>query len=112
MKTSEKVKEVKNVALTISKTHPPILGVIATGEVVSTGYSNARLEPYVYVTPPEDGMYEFNFVAEAPSGASGPAITEIKSEEYEWQDFPKELKGVRIYAKDNQEEKMLSTAGV
>lgn len=110
MKTSEKVRTVKHVALTIFKPLPPILSIIATGEVSSTGYSNARLAPYVYVTPPEDGMYEFDFVAEAPSGASGSAMTEIKSEEFKWQDFPKELKGVRIYAEHNQIEEMLSTA--
>jgi hypothetical protein len=41
---------------------------MAGGIVPTSGWSNPRLAPYFYVTPPPDGYWEFDFVADEPGG--------------------------------------------
>ena len=88
---------IKDVAL--QKKNPPTLYVLAQGEVSSTGWNRARLEPRVYVTPPADGVQEFDFVAEPPDGIRLPVITPVLGEgccpAADW------LQGVRVYAETN-----------
>ena len=91
----------------IHKTNPPRLHVKATGNASSGGHTNPRLERRVYVKFPEDGIQEYDFLIDVPEG---PSSDDIKSHtvEDQWEDFPKELKGVRVYGKTNSMEKILS----
>jgi hypothetical protein len=77
------------------------LFIEAVGWVPTVGYSNARLSPYEYVTPPTDGIYDFDFTADPPLEESGAQPTEVRAR-YEWSAFPQDLKGVRIHAQRNQ----------
>lgn len=90
------IYKVTTVKLAIEKSLPPRLVVFASGEVTTSGWTGGELQPYVYVTPPADGIYEFDFVAEPPTGVSLQVISPITAKEYVWADFPKDLKGVRI----------------
>lgn len=106
MKT-EKVGKVLKVELTIEKILPPNLVIAAIGEMYSGGWSNPRLEPYVYITPPVDGIYEFDFVVDVPSGPTTEPVEEVKAE-FVWEAFPEDhLKGVRVYAQKNDITAML-----
>src|SRR5688572_27253150 len=96
----KKVYQVTNVTLDIEKKKPPILVINAEGKTKTGGWTNPRLDPFVYVAPPVDGIYEFDFVAEEPTGPVPAAITPIETE-YQWEDFPVELKGVKIYVEIN-----------
>lgn len=96
----KKILEVTEVTLEIQKTNPPTLVINAKGNVNSGGWKNGQLVPYIYITPPADGIYEFDFLAEAPSGPSTSAIEEIKTQ-YSWNDFPADLKGVKVYSSSN-----------
>lgn len=98
---TKKTLNVTEVTLAILKKSPPTLSITSKGEVPSGGWSNGQLIPFVYVVPPSDGIYEFDFVADEPEGASTSAISEITSEPFIWNDFPSELKGVKIYASLN-----------
>ncbi len=102
----KKILKVKDIELSILKTNPPILKIKCEGEVNSSGWNNAQLIPYVYITPPADGIYEFDFVADEPNGPSSDVIGDIKAI-YEWQSFPTDLNGVRVFASQNNEEELL-----
>lgn len=42
--------------------------IIAQGLAPSSGWSSPKLSPYFYVDPPTHGFWEFDFVADAPTG--------------------------------------------
>ena len=97
----EKVDRVLNVQLAVEKVLPPNLLIRAVGEMYSGGWSNPRLEPYVYIVPPADGIYEFDFVVDVPAGPRTEPVEEVKTE-YRWDAYPEDsVKGVRVYAKVN-----------
>ena len=98
---TKKVIEVTEVTLNILKKNPPILEIICKGNVSSGGWSNGQLTPFVYIMPPLDGIYEFDFVADEATGISTQVISEITSEPFMWDNFPAEVKGVKVYASNN-----------
>jgi hypothetical protein len=104
-----KVLEVTSIQLEILKKQPPILSVVVEGIVGSPGWKKARLVPYVYVKPPGNGIYEFDLVALCPTIITIQKLTSIKAAG-QWQDYPPDLKGVKVYASTNCDEKMLSDA--
>lgn len=97
---AEKILEVAKVTLVIQKTNPPRLVINVKGIVRSGGWSNPDLSQIVHIVPPEDGIYQFDFVADAPTGIVTQALEEIEAE-FVWEDFPTELKGVKISASSN-----------
>jgi hypothetical protein len=98
---TKKVIEVTEVSIEILKKYPPILSITCKGNVNSGGWLNGQLIPFVYFMPPLDGIYEFDFVADEPEGSSNQSISEISSESFLWDNFPNELKGVKVYASSN-----------
>ena len=78
-----------------------LLLVAATGETRTSGWKNAALDPFMYFTPPADGIQEFNFVATPPTGISIPVLSPI-AVEYVWENPPKWVKGVRVYSETNK----------
>jgi hypothetical protein len=76
----------------------PDLYVAAVGEVPTTGWSNFLLLPRIYITPPEDGIWDFEFVGSPPGvGATVimPALATYIGQSPSW------LKGVRVQAANN-----------
>ena len=63
-KGTAKIYAVDELKVAILETLPPQAILAARGRVTSSGWTNGRLIPYVYVTPPKDGIYEFDFVAD------------------------------------------------
>ncbi|HET6890078.1 MAG TPA: hypothetical protein VFH31_03170 [Pyrinomonadaceae bacterium] len=96
---SQSVSSVAGVCFSINKSNPPQLAVNAIGSVSSSGWKNGVLVPRVYVMPPQDGVQDFEFVAEAPTGIvlwvispiSGDGCVELEP----W------IKGVRIHSATN-----------
>ncbi len=101
-----KLLDVKHIDLAILKSNPPQLSITVFGSAPTLGWTSANLVPYVYITPPEDGIYDFDFVGTPPSGPAGEMITPAVTN-YVWPDYPPELKGVRIHASLNEMEKLL-----
>jgi len=103
---SQSISSVKTVCFSINKSNPPQLAVGASGAVNSSGWKAGALIPRVYVVHPQDGIQDFDFVAEAPSGTvlwvmsliSGDGTIELE----EW------IKGVRVHAATNSITTMLS----
>lgn len=103
---TEKVYEVKTVKLTVEKS---TLIIHADGVARTPGYTNPRLEPHIYIQPPPDGIWGFDFVADKPEGQVQQVLSPI-STKYEWKEFPKDLKGVKVHAETNSvEEKLEAT---
>ncbi|MGX6648781.1 hypothetical protein ACWCOP_12670 [Maricaulaceae bacterium MS644] len=93
----------------LNKKNPPSLGVSATGLTRTGGWTNARLAPRVYVTPPEDGVQEFDFHADAPSGMVIQALMPIAGMGG-LDPAPDWLRGVRVIAETNEAELLFGPA--
>ena len=91
-----KVLNVERVELKINKINPPELEIAAWGLVTTTGWSNGRLKPWVYITPPADGIWDFDFVATPPAGNVLHVISQIEG--YVEVPIPHWLTGVRVHA--------------
>lgn len=103
MATSEKVYEIKSVKIVVEKRS---LTIYVEGVARTPGYTNPRLEPYMYIQPPPDGMYDFDFVADRPSGPVQQVLTPISCK-YEWENYPGDAKGVKVHSDTNTVEEKI-----
>ena len=99
------VEEVHIEALTTPDGEAPAVVVSARGLVNSTGWTDPKLSPWIYIHPPADGILDLDFTATAPTGfvnfvmcriSIGLAFT-----------VPGWLRGVRIHTATNTQEAML-----
>jgi len=95
--------------LVLLKTDPPILLIEACGWASSTGWENPGLVARVNVTPPADGILEFDFVASRPTGIDMPVLTRI-SGQTSVADLPDWVRGVRVLAETNAVERRFPAA--
>ena len=100
---SELVREIVEVNAGIDGDEEnPLLVVEAEGLVSTTGWANVRLDPHVYITPPDDGVQDFDLVGDRPAPASPGAADAPAEVEAAWegplQDW---CVGVRVHAVDN-----------
>ncbi|HJS11228.1 hypothetical protein [Sphingopyxis sp.] len=96
---SELVREIVEVNASIDGDEEnPLLIVEAEGLAPTTGWANVRLDPHVYITPPEDGVQDFDLVGDRPAEAAE-ALTEIEAAwEGPLEDW---VIGVRVHAVHN-----------
>ncbi len=71
----------------------------AHGHVSSSGWSAPCLAPRFYITPPADGIWDFDFFASEPSGLAAQVQLPIAAA-YEG-DGPGWIRGVRVHAAGN-----------
>jgi hypothetical protein len=100
------VYKVNEVTVTLEKSKPPVLVVVAKGETRTSGYTNGRLERRQYVIPPADGLQDYDFVADPPRGVATGALSPIEATD-RWEDPPSWLKGSRVHAESNQMEGLI-----
>lgn len=82
----------------------PLLVVEVEGLAPTAGWTSVRLEPHVYITPPEDGFQDFDLVGDRPAhDASGDAAADALTEvEAAWEGPLEDwCIGVRVHAVDN-----------
>lgn len=114
--TKVRVLSVSQVDVHLQKSNPPTLGVVATGTAPSSGWTDPSLEAWRYVLPPDDGIQDFDFVAQPPAGIVLPVVLPITGEVSSVVDVlnywgpGKPLAGVRIHARSNSMEARLSDA--
>lgn len=76
---SELVREIVEVHASIDGDEEnPLLIVEAEGLTPTTGWANVRLDPHVYITPPDDGVQDFDLVGDRPADAAD-ALTEVEA---------------------------------
>lgn len=105
-----KVLAVKEVAVTLMGGNSSAVNITAQGVVPTSAWQGAELVAYVYLAPPADGIYDFDFIANAPDGASSQVITDI-GVTHVVTSPPAGLRGVRIHATTNAKQAMLSAGG-
>lgn len=118
----QRILSVKSVSVFILQSDPPQVGITADGEVPTSGWTNPSLSQWFYVVPPDDGIQDFDFVAEPPTGIVLPVVSPIAAfaviprDPKDYWGKGKPLKGVRIHARENSvvatldERKKLETA--
>jgi hypothetical protein len=74
--------------------------IASTGTVTTSGWGNAQLQPRIYLRPPVDGLWDWDFVADAPKGFVLQVISPIAAQT-ESLSAPDWFKGVRIHASTN-----------
>lgn len=108
---NQNISTVKTVCFSINyQSNPPQLTVNASGFVNSIGWMRGALHPRVYVTQPQDGIQDFDFIAESPIGVvvgiisaiSGDGSVKLES----W------MKGVRVHSAINSITALLSEATI
>jgi hypothetical protein len=104
-----KVLEITEVHITAYRSIPPKLLIEAKATVPTSGYTKPELVEYKYIQPTPDGIYDFDFYAKPPTGASADVISSI-SASYIMLPMPRDLKGVRIHASRNSKVARLSQA--
>jgi hypothetical protein len=101
---SELVREIVEVTASIDGDEDnPQLTVEVEALTPTAGWANVRLDPHVYITPPDDGFQDFDLVGDRPAPETSNPAAEVLSEvEAAWegplQDW---CIGVRIHAIDN-----------
>ncbi|ALJ13720.1 hypothetical protein [Sphingopyxis macrogoltabida] len=97
---SELVREIVEVNAAISGDEEnPVLTVEVEGLAPTAGWTAVRLDPHVYITPPEDGFQDFDLVGDRPSDAAADALTEVEAA---WEGpLADWCIGVRVHAVDN-----------
>lgn len=97
-----KVLAVSEVTLTLLKSNPPQLSIMAIGMVATTGFEDhGKLIEYLHKQPPADGIYDFDFVATRtvlPGGHVGNIVHPIYSLPHIISHIPAGFKGVRVHA--------------
>lgn len=94
-----KVSSVTKVRVGILESKPAQIVVSADGEVPTSGWKNPELAAWAYIKPPEDGIQDFDFIAERPTGIVLPMITPISGSGTTWKlDW---MKGVRVHSASN-----------
>ncbi|ABD06814.1 conserved hypothetical protein [Rhodopseudomonas palustris HaA2] len=112
----QRIMEVTSVDISLVKTKPPQILIVAHGTVPTSGWKTPELSPWFYVRPPDDGIQDFDFVAEEPGGIVLEVITTVVAEttiprdpaDYWGPGQP--LRGVRIHARGNAKEALLDTS--
>lgn len=63
---SARIYSIDAIDLALLKSNPPSLQILCMGRVPTSGWSNPQLIPFNYVTPPVDGVQDFDAVATPP----------------------------------------------
>lgn len=104
--SSRSVFTVESIDLAVIKMNPPKLQVTVIGTTRTAGWKNVRLQPRIYVHPPADGIWEFEFIADPPLGIVLEMVTPVTASYLYEGDFSG-WKGVRIVAETNTKQKLL-----
>lgn len=98
-----RIYEINSVDFMLLKSNPPSLVILAQGKASTTGWTNLRLEPWVYTQPPPDGIWDFDFVGDPPTATNLKYLTPAIAAPYIWEGWSwKELRGVRVHSITNQ----------
>lgn len=100
------VSEITLIQLDIIDGSPQQLRIRVRANVTTSGWSEPQLNPYLYLVPPQDGIYDFDFMARPPAGDSPQVITPIEVT-HVLDGFSNTFVGVRIHAAQNNLEKLL-----
>jgi hypothetical protein len=102
------ILSVENMTLLLVRTDPAQLHITAQGFVSSSGWSNSALvliDEKSELSP--DGVLDFNFIAEPPSGISLPVITPSTAS-FVWTKEASRVVAVRVVARTNEKTELVN----
>jgi hypothetical protein len=108
-----RIYDVQSVVIKILRSNPPQIVVLASGRASSSGWTNPTLGAWYYIDAPKDGIQDFDFTADQPTGISLPVLTPMSADAVVTRDPAnywgkgKPLAGVRIHARTNAIEERL-----
>ena len=92
----ERVPFITDIKLSVQESNPPNLIVEVVGETPSPGWVFPLLVRRIYVTPPVDGIWEYDFLA-FRSDSPLTVVEELRGSNL-WERYDeKNVKGVRVY---------------
>lgn len=99
----KKIFSVDSIDLALNKSNPPTITVTATGTASTSGWKNFALVPlWNRTNPPVNGVYEFSFEGEPPTGIVLQVLTPTGPVSYTLSaDETKDAKRFVIYAASN-----------
>jgi hypothetical protein len=97
------VWHIESVNASLDSTQPGQVVAHVRAEAPTSGWINPEFVPFVYATPPKDGIYEFALTAERPGGVAMQRITPFDAD-LVWRNPPPGVRGVRIHAVENHKE--------
>lgn len=101
------IVEVSNVQLIkVTNKNKREIHIRATGFSKADGWEKPRLELRNPYWKPIDGIYEFDFLGSAPSNGSVDRLEKMFVA-LDWNQYPMDIKGIRVYAGKNSMLKML-----
>jgi hypothetical protein len=100
----EKIYQAGDITLRILKSNPPQLMISAEGTASSLGFTNPQL--IKVKNSPNDGIYEFDFVATPPSKTAAQVLSPIAAF-FVLSPMPDDFRGVKINARNNSSEKSM-----
>jgi hypothetical protein len=103
----QSIHDVESVTLSILKTNPATLEIQVSGHTTTTGWTDIKLNPRVYVAPPANGIWEFDLQGVPPGGIAGQIMLPV-STEYKWKNFPPAVKGIKVYSASNYKSVLLN----
>lgn len=103
----KKVYSIDSVLAGLGQQTPPALVVYVRGHVTSVGWSHPQLLPWSYISPPADGIYDFDLVATAPADIN-PHTLELVEAAGGFSSPPEILHGIRIHASNNFKEGLIT----
>ena len=107
MSDARHIYKVYSVAARCLRGSPPQLAVSTHGIAPTRGWSQPRLVPREYSHPPEDGVLEYDFVADPPEGKTARTVTPVSSSFFT-SPIPEWVKGVRVIAARNSQTMFLA----
>ncbi|MER8506351.1 MULTISPECIES: hypothetical protein [unclassified Mesorhizobium] len=102
------VEDVHIESLIVIPENPPAIAVSAKGSVPTTGWTHPDLAPWIYITPPKDGILDLDFVATQPTGFVLQVFTTIGV--VKAFPVPAWVIGVRIHSSTNKMEAKIEGA--
>ncbi|WP_156385519.1 hypothetical protein [Ramlibacter sp. Leaf400] len=84
----------------MTKSMPPGLMVSAKARVPTPGWRNALLVPWTYVTEPDDGIWDFDFLASPPTSMDIQVISGLDVQGHFFP-APRWCRGVRVHGSQN-----------
>lgn len=94
--TLEHVPTIVKIEYAVQQSSPPNLLITAYGRVPTGGWKQVQLLRRIYVTPPADGIWEYDLLALRPSGQVIQVQTPVRAKNV-WKDYDRSIKGVRVY---------------
>ena len=87
--------------------------VSASGDVSTTGWTEIRLSPRLYVADPLDGIWDFDLVGNSPSGTVGEIIIPVSAQSvFHTPTWAGGFKGIRVHSETNNIVDMDSRAAI